>query len=70
MSKYVMAKELILQGFEQGKAFSLDEADVVEVLITAAVQDLIRTKGGPYTRQFLQYEKDSVASDFFEIQKR
>tara|TARA_X000000950_G_scaffold178039_1_gene216103 strand:- start:1701 stop:1913 length:213 start_codon:yes stop_codon:yes gene_type:complete len=70
MSKYAMAKELILQGFEQGKAFSLDEADVVEVLITAAVQDLIRTKGGAYTRQFLQYEKDSVASDFFEIQKR
>ena len=31
MSKYAMAKELILQGFEQGKAFSLDEADVVEV---------------------------------------
>jgi hypothetical protein len=30
MSKYTLAKELLSSGYEQGKALSLDEADVAE----------------------------------------
>ena len=71
MSKYALAKELLTNGYEQGKALSLDEADVAEVMITSAIQELIRVKGGAYTKNFLRYETDSVSDrDLFEIQRR
>ena len=54
MSKYALAKELLTSGYEQGKALSLDEADVAEVMITSAIQELIRVKGGAYTKNFLR----------------
>ena len=52
MSKYALAKELLTSGYEQGKALSLGEADVAEVMITSAIQELIRVKGGAYTKNF------------------
>ena len=71
MSKYALAKELLTNGYEQGKALSLDEADVAEVMITSAIQEFIRVKGGAYTKNFLRYETDSVSDkDLFEIQRR
>ena len=71
MSKYALGKELLTSGYEQGKALSLDEADVAEVMITSAIQEFIRVKGGAYTKNFLRYETDSVSDkDLFEIQRR
>ena len=71
MSKYALEKELLTSGYEQGKALSLDEADVAEVMITSAIQEFIRVKGGAYTKNFLRYETDSVSDkDLFEIQRR
>ena len=71
MSKYALEKELLTSGYEQGKALSLDEADVAEVMITSAIQEFIRVKGGAYTKNFLRYETDSVSDkDVFEIQRR
>ena len=71
MSKYALAKELLISGYEQGKALCLDEADVAEVKITSAIQELIRVKGGASTKNFLRYETDSVSGkDVFEIQRR
>ena len=71
MSKYTLAKELLSSGYEQGKALSLDEADVAEVMITSAIQELIRVKGAAYTKDFLRYEADSVSEKgVFEIQRR
>ena len=52
MSKYALAKELLNSGYEQGKALSLDEADIAEVMITSAIQELIRVKGAAYTKDF------------------
>ena len=49
MSKYALAKELLTSGYEQGKALSLDEADIAEVMITSAIQELIRVKGAAYS---------------------
>ncbi len=71
MSKYALEKELLTSGYEQGKALSLDEADVAEVMITSAIQEFIRVKGRAYTKNFLRYESDSVSDkDLFEIQRR
>ena len=71
MSKYAVEKELLTSGYEQGKALSLDEADVAEVMITSAIQEFIRVKGGACTKNFLRYETDSVSDkDLFEIQRR
>ena len=71
MSKYALAKELLNSGYEQGKALSLDEADIAEVMITSAIQELIRVKGAAYTKDFLRYEIDSVSEKgVFEIQRR
>jgi hypothetical protein len=68
MSKYALAKELLNSGYEQGKALSLDEADIAEVMITSAIQELIRVKGAAYTKDFLRYETDSVSEKgVFEI---
>ena len=50
---------------------SLDEADIAEVMITSAIQELIRVKGAAYTKDFLRYETDSVSEKgVFEIQRR
>ena len=71
MSKYALAKELLTSGYEQGKALSLDEADIAEVMITSAIQELIRVKGAAYTKDILRYETDSVSEKgVFEIQRR
>ena len=71
MSKYALAKELLTSGYEQGKALSLDEADIAEVMIISAIQELIRVKGAAYTKDFLRYETDSVSEKgVFEIQRR
>ena len=45
MSKYALAKELLDSGYEKGKEFSLDEADVTEVMVVQSIQELIRVKG-------------------------
>ena len=71
MSKYALAKELLTSGYEQGKALSLDEADIAEVVITSAIQELIRVKGAAYAKDFLRYETGSVSDKgVFEIQRR
>ena len=71
MSKYALEKELLTSGYEQGKALSLDEADIAEVVITSAIQELIRVKGAACAKDFLRYETDSVSDKgVFEIQRR
>ncbi len=40
-------------------------------LIALGIQELIKSLGVPRTREFLQYELDSVSADgFHDIQKR
>ena len=71
MSKYALAKDLLNSGYEQDKAISLEEADIAEVMITSAIQELVRAKGATYTKDFLRYETDSVSEkDVLEIQRR
>lgn len=71
MSKYALAKDLLNSGYEQGKAISLEEADIAEVMITSAIQELVRVKGVAYTKDFLRYETDSVSEKgVLEIQRR
>ena len=71
MSKYALAKDLLNSGYEQDKAISLEEADIAEVMITSAIQELVRVKGAAYTTDFLRYETDSVSEKgVFEIQRR
>ena len=71
MSKYALAKDLLNSGYEQDKAISLEEADIAEVMITSAIQELVRVKGAAYTKDFLRYETDSISEKgVFEIQRR
>ena len=53
MSKYERKQ------YEQGKAMSLEEGDIAEVMITSAIQELIRVKGADnyVTKQFLFLRK-------------
>ena len=68
MSKYALAKELLESGYEKGKEFSLD---VAEVMVVQSIQELIRVKGAKYVKEFLKYETDSVSEkNVFEIQRR
>ena len=71
MSKYALAKDLLNSGYVQGKAMILEEADIAEVMITSAIQELVRVKGAAYTKDFLRYETDSVSEKgVLEIQRR
>ena len=71
MSKYALTKELLDSGYEKGKEFSLDEADVTEVMVVQSIQELIRVKGAKYVKEFLKYKADSVSEkNVFEIQRR
>ena len=66
-----LSQRTLNQRLPKSKALSLDEADVAEVMITSAIQELIRVKGAAYTKDFLRYETDSVSEKgVFEIQRR
>ena len=69
--KYTLVKGLLDNRYEPGKALNLDKGDVAAVMISAAIQELIRTKGTAYSKDPLRYETDSVsAKGVFEIQRR
>ena len=71
MTKYSIAKAQLAQAAQCAKNDDIEDSEVVEAIITLAVQDLSKTRGGDYARNFLQYELDSVrAGGVFEIQKR
>ena len=71
MSKYALARDQLEELTQRAKDASLDEADVIEALISLGIQELIKNLGAPRTREILQYELDSVSSDgFHDIQKR
>ena len=71
MSKYSIAKQLIEQGVAKGNENSIDEHEVIEALLVLAIQELVNRKGAGSTRQFVQYQLDSMAADgLYEIQRR
>ena len=73
MSKYALAKAQLEALEERATEGELDVTEVLEALMVLGVQELIKRRGAAQTREFLQYELNSVSSSsdgFHDIQKR
>lgn len=71
VSKYSIAKQQIQNTIDCAKEAGIDGVEALEALTVMLVQELKSGRGADHTRQFLQYEIDSLGSGgFFEIQKR
>ena len=73
MSKYALAKAQLEVLEERAAESELDATEVLEAFMVLAVQELIKRWGAAQTKEFLQYELNSVSSTsdgFHDIQKR
>ena len=62
MSKYSIAKELIEAGAARAKESGIDEQEILEALLVLSIQNLVAISDGKNTRQFVEYQLDSMAS--------
>jgi hypothetical protein len=70
MNKHSLAQDLLEAGYTHGKTFNLEEKEVAEVMITAAIEELVRIQGADLTRDYLGYELESIfENEVSEVQR-